>query len=43
MTKEQALQLLDSAVAQMALNRQQHAALVQALQVLKGADTALPS
>lgn len=34
MNPEQAIQLLDSAVSQMALSRQQHAQLVQALQVL---------
>jgi hypothetical protein len=34
MTPKQAIEILDNAVSQMALNRQQHATLVEALQVL---------
>jgi hypothetical protein len=35
MTPDQAINLLDQAVCQMALTRQQHAQLIQALAVLK--------
>jgi hypothetical protein len=34
MTPQQALEILDGAVAQISLNRNQHATLVQALQIL---------
>ena len=35
MTKEQALQIIDTALAQMQLNRQQHQVLIEALSVLR--------
>lgn len=37
MTKEQAAQILDQAISQMKLSRQDHAVLQQALEVLKKA------
>lgn len=36
MTKEQALQIIDNALAQMALSRKDHMTLMEALSVLKG-------
>lgn len=36
MTKEQAIEIIDNALAQMALSRKDHMTLIQALNVLKG-------
>jgi hypothetical protein len=43
MTSEQALQLVDSAVSQIALNRQQHHQLTQAVSVLAQTIAPAPS